>query len=35
MDYFGSGPSIELKESLERRLAEVKRRGKSDSRTKG
>lgn len=35
MDYFGSGPSIELKESLERRLAEVKRRGKSDSRRKG
>jgi nucleolar protein 56 len=35
MDYFGSGPSIELKESLERRLAEVKRRGKSDSRKKG
>jgi nucleolar protein 56 len=31
MDYFGSGPSIELQESLERRLAEVKRRGKSDS----
>jgi nucleolar protein 56 len=35
MDYFGSGPSIELKESLEKRLAEVKRRGKSISRRKG
>lgn len=34
LDHFGAGPSSELQESLERRLAEIKRKGRRESRKK-
>lgn len=34
LDYFGAGPSSELLESLERRLAEIRRRGRGESKKK-
>ena len=34
LDYFGAGPSSELQESLERRLAEIRRRGRGESKKK-
>lgn len=34
LDHFGAGPSSELQESLERRLAEIRRKGRGESRKK-
>jgi nucleolar protein 56 len=34
LDYFGAGPSLELRDSLDRRLAEIRRRGRRESRKK-
>lgn len=34
LDYFGAGPSSELLESLERRLADIRRRGRGNSKKK-